>query len=47
MSWLKRNAEAVEALAANVTALVAIAALIGVKFRLDETDRVQREQSAR
>ena len=30
-----------------LTALVAVAALIGVKIQLDETDRLQREQSAR
>ncbi len=47
MSWLSRNAEAIEACAAAVTALVAVAALIGVKIQLDEADRVQREQSAR
>ncbi|MEM7734120.1 MAG: hypothetical protein AAF280_15240 [Pseudomonadota bacterium] len=47
MSWLRRNAEVVEALAASVTALVAVAALVGVKFQLDEADRLQREQSAR
>ena len=47
MSWLKRKAEAEEALDASVKALEAIAALHGVKIRLEDTARVQREQSAR
>lgn len=47
MSWLGRNANAIEALAATVTALVAVAALIGVKFQLDETGRLQTAAAAR
>lgn len=47
MSWLSRHAPAIEAGAALITAAVAVAALIGVKFQLDETDRLQKEQSAR
>ncbi len=47
MSWLSRHAQSIEAGAAVVTALVAGAALIGVKFQLDETDRLQKAQSAR
>lgn len=47
MSWISRHAPALEALAAVVTALVAVAALIGVKIQLDEADRIQRAQSAR
>ena len=47
MSWFNRNAHAIEACAAMLTALVAVAALIGVKVQLDEADRLQREQSAR
>lgn len=47
MNWLSRNAPSLEALAAVVTALVAVAALIGVKIQLDETDRIQKAQSAR
>ncbi|MGB3317334.1 MAG: hypothetical protein WBB85_23365 [Albidovulum sp.] len=47
MSWLSRNAPAFEAVAATVTALVALAALVGVKIQLDEADRLQRLQSAR
>ncbi len=47
MSWMSRNAPVIEAIAAMVTALVAVAALIGVKIQLDEADRLQRTQSAR
>lgn len=47
MSWLSRNASSIEAAAALCTALVAVAALIGVKVQLDEADRMQKEQSAR
>lgn len=47
MSWLSRHAETIEAAAATLTALVAVAALIGVKFQLDETERLQKAQSAR
>ncbi len=47
MSWLSRQAETIEAAAATLTALVAVAALIGVKFQLDETERLQKAQSAR
>jgi hypothetical protein len=47
MSWLSRHAPSVEAVAATMTALVAVAALIGVKFQLDEADRLQKAQSAR
>jgi hypothetical protein len=47
MRWLSCHAPSVEAVAATVTALVAVAALIGVKFQLDEADRLQKAQSAR
>lgn len=47
MSWFSRNAESIEAGAAVITALVAVAALIGVKLQLDAADQVQQSQSAR
>jgi len=47
MKWLSRNAPSIEACSALVTASVAIAALIGVKVQLDETERLQKAQSAR
>ncbi|MFT4715944.1 MAG: hypothetical protein ACI861_000608 [Paracoccaceae bacterium] len=47
MSWLNRNGQGIEAIAASITALVAIGALFGVKFQLDENERQQRNVSAR
>lgn len=47
MNWLSRHAEPIEALAAVITALVAVAALIGIKYQLDAADDLQRAQSAR
>lgn len=47
MSWLSRNAPQVEAVAASITALVAVAAIIGLKVQLDAADELQRAQSAR
>ena len=35
MRWIKDNAPSIEAIAALITALVAVAALIGVKLQLD------------
>jgi hypothetical protein len=47
MNWLTRNSSALQALAALLTSAVAIVALIGVKFQIDASYRVQREQSAK
>lgn len=47
MSWLNRNSNALQALAALFTAAIAIVALIGIKFQVDASYRVQREQSAK
>jgi hypothetical protein len=47
MNWLQRNSDALQAIAAIVTAAVAIVALIGIKFQVDASYRVQREQSAK
>lgn len=47
MRWFSRNAQSIEAAAAIATALVAVIALLGVKFQLDENDRLQRAASAR
>ncbi len=47
MQWLNRNGNAVQAMAGTLTALIAIAALIGVKVQIDANERAQREQSAR
>lgn len=47
MEWWSKHAESIEAVAAIVTACVAIAALIGAKIQLDHNDLIQRQQSAR
>ena len=47
MSWLKRNAGSVEAIAASVTVMVAVAALVGIKWQLDGAEQLQAAQSAR
>lgn len=45
--WLETRAKALQALAAIVTMIAAIAALVGVKVQIDANARQQREQSAR
>jgi len=45
--WLEQHAKAVQALAAIVTMLAAVAALIGVKVQIDASAQQAREQSAR
>ncbi len=47
MKWFSRNANSIDAVAAMITALVAIAALVGIKYQLDAADLQQRTQSAR
>jgi hypothetical protein len=47
LNWLHRNSNAVQAFAALTTAVVALAALIGVKYQIDASYRVQREQSSK
>lgn len=47
MNWFSRNSSALQALGALVTVFVAVVALIGVKFQVDASYRVQREQSAK
>jgi len=47
MTWMSRHAPSIEAVAATVTALVAVGALVGVTVQLDAAERVQKEQSAR
>ena len=42
MTWLARNAASIEAVAATVTALVAVGAMAGVFLQLNEADRMQR-----
>jgi hypothetical protein len=45
--WLESHAKALQAFAAIVTMLAAVAALVGVKLQIDANARQQREQSAR
>ncbi len=47
MNWLTRHAAPLEALAALITALVAVAALIAVPLQIRANEKVQAEQSAR
>ncbi len=47
LGWFERNSQAISAIAAVVTALLALAAIIGVKVQIDGAARIQQEQSAR
>ena len=47
MNWLSKNAKSVEAIAAVITACMAIAAFIGIRYQLESADEIQRAQSAR
>ncbi len=47
MHFLNRNTAAIQALAAIFTVLIALAALVGVKWQIDAADRIQQAQSAR
>lgn len=47
MSWLDKHSNAVQAIAAIFTVMIAVSALIGVKVQIDASAKNQREQSAR
>ncbi len=47
VGWFKKHGQMAQVLASIVTALVALAALIGVKVQIDAAARSQQEQSAR
>lgn len=47
LAWLEKNEKPVKALMAIITALLALAALVGIKVQIDGAARIQREQSAR
>jgi hypothetical protein len=47
LDWFERNHKAISAISAGLTALLAFAALIGVKVQIDGAARIQQEQSAR
>ena len=46
-AWLERHAKSIQAMTGIVTMLIAIAALLGVKWQIDASVRLQQEQSAR
>jgi hypothetical protein len=47
MNWLEKHSTTLQALASLLTVIIAIAALIGVKYQVDASFQVQREQSAK
>ena len=47
LNWFERNNKAVSAISAAVTAILALAAIIGIKVQIDGAAKIQREQSAR
>jgi hypothetical protein len=47
LEFFNRNAGAVQAISAVLTVLLALGALIGVKFQIDAAEKLQRAQSAR
>lgn len=47
MNWLSKHSTAIQTVSAALTALIALAALIGIKVQLDASDEIQRSQSAR
>ena len=47
LSWFDKYGAAIQGIGAITTALIAVAALIGVKVQIDAAARTQQEQSAR
>jgi hypothetical protein len=47
LNWFERNNKAVSAISAAVTAILALAAIIGIKVQIDGAAKIQQEQSAR
>lgn len=47
LGWLKRNSEALEALGGIATAFAAVTALIVIPYQVAQSDRIQRDQTAR
>ncbi len=46
-NWLTRNAAALEAVGAIVTAFAALTALVVIPYQVAQADRIQRDQTAR
>jgi hypothetical protein len=47
LDWLRRNSEALEALGGIATAFAALTALIIIPYQVAQSDRIQRDQTAR
>ena len=47
LTWFDKHGSAIQGIGAIVTALIATAALVGVKLQIDAGARAQQEQSAR
>ena len=47
MGFFNRNGEGIQAIAGLLTVLLALAALVGVKWQIDASERIQQAQSAR
>lgn len=47
LGWIERNNKSISAISAVLTAVLALAALIGIKVQIDGAARIQQEQSAR
>lgn len=47
LGWFEKHSQAISAISAALTALLAFAAIIGVKVQIDGAARIQQEQSAR
>lgn len=47
VGWFNKNGNMVQGIAAIITALIALSALVGVKVQIDASAKTQQEQSAR
>jgi hypothetical protein len=47
LSWLKRHSEALEGLGGLATAFATVTALIVIPYQIAQSDRIQRDQTAR
>jgi hypothetical protein len=47
LDWLRKNSEALEALGGIATAFAALTALVVIPYQVAQSDRIQRDQTAR
>lgn len=47
MRWLRENTDALQALGAILTVVFAVVALLAIKWQIDASNQLQKEQSAR